>query len=825
MTETVGDYQFNKKDLIGHGAFAVVFKGQHQRLTAKTVAIKSIAKKSLAKSQSLLEKEIKILEELTKLQHENVVCLFDCKETPQCVYIVMEYCNGGDLADYLQRNGTLSEDTIRLFAKQICEAMRAIQSKGIIHRDLKPQNILLSHDESILNPSSSDITLKIADFGFARFLQDGVMAATLCGSPQFMAVEIILSKPYDCRADLWSIGTILYQCLTGKAPFSARTPQELRSFYEQTPNLKPKIPSGTSTELADLLINLLKREPKDRISFQQLYKHPFLKKPKSMPMAVPSNMAGGAPVTCAGGNDNSTSGSGASCIESDCKPPTVVGSSLNRAHGDRIGSFVREGNSSKHANRLLTIQQQQQQVNRSPNFRDHSSTKLQTIDDSQSSLTESSDSSDTAIGDFVMVSTREAYQAADEQLMLCGGGGGSNAGGGAHQACNFGKLPVITQAQVSPSSSPRIPLHKQMSVSPPRQSTAAVSPRKHQYQPYSQNQVSSTSVSAYNKYLSNAGGSSGCGSVQEQRQKMQEAIQASELSTRQLSFTSQGIDISSIEPPSMTFNFAANSPPGSTISLPGHYTVCGSAGGIGFHSPPHVQGSPPVFYALELPEETLLDKEHNVILAKLNFVDSLVSCILSIANSLDSGTYNFRADGIDSKSSSATASLILSYGLPHDVVNKMERFVLYLRALQLTSSALRLARSEMAAYRLKNSSSVRTVLKSLKCQFQKYLKTCKSISYQSTLSTAAGKAALEQINPDKLIYEHAIDICQGAALEELFGRPDECFKRYHTAQILLHGLIQQVSVDDKRLLEKYKFAVEKRLIHLQQCQQQSTMID
>lgn len=160
--------------------------------------------------------------------------------------------------------------------------MKALFAKGIVHRDLKPQNILLSHNCAKL-PAPQHITLKIADFGFARFLQDGNMAATLCGSPmviislcftspcrhlltfhdilfQYMAPEVIMSLQYDAKAgewwnwrslnfnkngfisclDLWSLGTIVFQCLTGKAPFQAHTPQELKNFYEKNANLAPK---------------------------------------------------------------------------------------------------------------------------------------------------------------------------------------------------------------------------------------------------------------------------------------------------------------------------------------------------------------------------------------------------------------------------------------------------------------------------------------------------------------------------------------------------------------------------------------------------------
>ncbi len=107
-----------------------------------------------------------------------------------------------------------------------------------VHRDLKPQNILLSHPDKD-NQRVQDVILKIADFGFARFLSDGVMAGTLCGSPMYMAPEVIRSLQYDGKADLWSIGTIMYQCLTGKAPFQAQTPQALKQYYERTVNLSP----------------------------------------------------------------------------------------------------------------------------------------------------------------------------------------------------------------------------------------------------------------------------------------------------------------------------------------------------------------------------------------------------------------------------------------------------------------------------------------------------------------------------------------------------------------------------------------------------------
>ncbi|XP_066877855.1 serine/threonine-protein kinase ULK2 isoform X10 [Kogia breviceps] len=264
--EVVGDFEYSKRDLVGHGAFAVVFRGRHRQKTDWEVAIKSINKKNLSKSQILLGKEIKILKEL---QHENIVALYDVQELPNSVFLVMEYCNGGDLADYLQAKGTLSEDTIRVFLHQIAAAMRILHSKGIIHRDLKPQNILLSYANR-RKSTVSGIRIKIADFGFARYLRSNMMAATLCGSPMYMAPEVIMSQHYDAKADLWSIGTVIYQCLVGKPPFQANSPQDLRMLYEKNRNLMPSIPRETSPYLANLLLGLLQRNQKDRMDFDDM---------------------------------------------------------------------------------------------------------------------------------------------------------------------------------------------------------------------------------------------------------------------------------------------------------------------------------------------------------------------------------------------------------------------------------------------------------------------------------------------------------------------------------------------------------------------------
>ncbi|XP_060787249.1 serine/threonine-protein kinase ULK1a isoform X2 [Neoarius graeffei] len=298
--ESVGKFEFNRKDLIGHGAFAVVFRGRHKERHEFEVAVKCINKKNLAKSQSLLGKEIKILKEL---KHENIVGLLDFQEISGCIYLVMEYCNGGDLAEYLHSKGSLREDTIRSFLQQIASAMSVLRSKGIIHRDLKPQNILLSYSAG-RRVTPNNICIKLADFGFARYLQGNTMAATLCGSPMYMAPEVIMSQNYDAKADLWSVGTIVFQCLTGKAPFQASSPQELRMFYERNRKLNPNIPRETSSHLRHLLHGLLQRNHRDRMDFNEFFHHPFLETStivrKSSPLPMPSYPSSGSGSSSSG---------------------------------------------------------------------------------------------------------------------------------------------------------------------------------------------------------------------------------------------------------------------------------------------------------------------------------------------------------------------------------------------------------------------------------------------------------------------------------------------------------------------------------------------
>ncbi|VDM02461.1 unnamed protein product [Schistocephalus solidus] len=172
--------------------------------------------------------------------------------------------------------------------------MDAMNKRAIMHRDLKPGNILLSYYgnfSSIGDVPGHLITFKLADFGFARFLQDGIMAETMCGSPMYMAPEVLMCRKYDARADIWSMGVIVYQCFVGRAPFYANSPEALKNIYEKTVDLRPKIPHETSANLRDLLLNMLIRKPSARIDFHLVQTKPASAPP--LPNSFRRGVAGG----------------------------------------------------------------------------------------------------------------------------------------------------------------------------------------------------------------------------------------------------------------------------------------------------------------------------------------------------------------------------------------------------------------------------------------------------------------------------------------------------------------------------------------------------
>ncbi|XP_058743819.1 serine/threonine-protein kinase ATG1a [Vicia villosa] len=266
MNRLVGDYILGPR--IGSGSFAVVWRSRH-RSSGLEVAIKEIDQTQLSpKVRDNLIKEITILR---TIRHPNIIRLFEAIETNDRIYLVLEYCGGGDLAAYIHRYGRVSESIARHFMRQLAAGLQVLQEKNLIHRDLKPQNLLLE-------TTSATPLMKIGDFGFARSLTPLQLADTLCGSPYYMAPEIIQSQKYDAKADLWSVGAILYQLVVGKPPFDGNS--QLQLFQNILASTELHFPSNILKDLhpdfVDLCRSLLRRNPDERLTFKAFFNHNFL---------------------------------------------------------------------------------------------------------------------------------------------------------------------------------------------------------------------------------------------------------------------------------------------------------------------------------------------------------------------------------------------------------------------------------------------------------------------------------------------------------------------------------------------------------------------
>jgi serine/threonine-protein kinase ULK3 len=250
---------------LGRGSYAIVYRA-HQKHSNENVAIKVIQRKGLnSLSTENLIREIKILKEI---RHDHVVELIDFDWDETNIYLIMEYCAGGDLSTFIKSKRTIPERYVKRFVQQIASALRHLNLRAIAHMDLKPQNILLT---SVKNPM-----LKIADFGFAQYFDDSDHGKSFRGSPLYMAPEILKCKNYDSKADLWSVGVILFEVIFGYAPFSSPSIDELKvKILSDDPIIIPNH-IQVSTGCRDLLQRLLKRNPSERMSFDDFFSHSFV---------------------------------------------------------------------------------------------------------------------------------------------------------------------------------------------------------------------------------------------------------------------------------------------------------------------------------------------------------------------------------------------------------------------------------------------------------------------------------------------------------------------------------------------------------------------
>ncbi|KAJ3111128.1 hypothetical protein HDU96_005976 [Phlyctochytrium bullatum] len=271
---------FELREQIGKGAFARVHlvrfrSGRHhgpghsgpfQKNPTRIYAMKSLRKPDIVATKQvkhvLSEKNL-----LEMIKYPFVVELLATFQDPRHLYLVMEYVSGGDMFTHLRKNRRFSETVAKYYTVELVLAMEHIHSKGIIYRDLKPENILLDRSGHI----------KIADFGFARALKSDDKALTFCGTPAYMAPEIILKIGYDKAVDWWSLGIVSYELQAGYSPFYAETPLQI---YEKIIDGNMRWSSQITNAHRDLLRRLLEMDPTARMGAEgadEVKRHPWFK--------------------------------------------------------------------------------------------------------------------------------------------------------------------------------------------------------------------------------------------------------------------------------------------------------------------------------------------------------------------------------------------------------------------------------------------------------------------------------------------------------------------------------------------------------------------
>ncbi|MCA8993995.1 MAG: serine/threonine protein kinase, partial [Planctomycetaceae bacterium] len=250
----LGHYEI--EEVLGKGAFGIVFKAFDEKLH-RVVAIKVLAPEMAATSPAR-KRFLREARSSAAVRHENVVAIYAVEEEP-IPYLVMEYIPSKTLLDRLNENGPLDVSEVLRTGKQIADGLAAAHSQGLIHRDIKPGNILL--DTSISNH------VKITDFGLARAADDAsvTQSGVIAGTPMYMAPEQAMGHKLDTRADLFSLGSVLYQMVSGRPPFRApSTVAVLKRVVDEEPRPIREIIPETPEWLCDIIGRLHVKDPDKR---------------------------------------------------------------------------------------------------------------------------------------------------------------------------------------------------------------------------------------------------------------------------------------------------------------------------------------------------------------------------------------------------------------------------------------------------------------------------------------------------------------------------------------------------------------------------------
>jgi len=272
------------KEPIGFGSFSIVYKGFSHK-DNMPVAIKQITK---IIDKKYFNNEIELMK---KINHPNILKFYKVIKKGGKIFIILEYCEGGDLSKYILTGNT--ENDLK-YLKQILLGLDFLYKNNVLHRDIKPQNILIHNNQ-----------IKISDFGFAKSFEKNELITTFCGSPLYMAPEIIKDKIYSPKSDIWSLGVVLYELITKKHPYYCENRKELWDMAKCN-NFKIDYNIIYNEKIKKIIKGLLNFDPNKRLNWDNLFadnikkvnitkpiniKPKYTKKPRSVSLLIPTNSA------------------------------------------------------------------------------------------------------------------------------------------------------------------------------------------------------------------------------------------------------------------------------------------------------------------------------------------------------------------------------------------------------------------------------------------------------------------------------------------------------------------------------------------------------
>ena len=252
---------------LGEGAFSVVIEATNKE-TGESYAVKVVTKSKLTKEDEIaLKDEIIVLREL---EHQHIIRLYDVFEEKSFWYLVTEKMTGGELFDRIVSKSFYNEKEARDVCKILFEAIGYCHTNSVAHRDLKPENLLLKSEDN-------DSEIKIADFGFAKKVLTPNSLTTQCGTPGYVAPEILEGVAYDEKSDMWSLGVIVYILLGGYPPFIEQNQRELfRKIRKGQYEFHEEYWGSVSPEAKDFISCLLTVQPSKRLTAEQALKHKWM---------------------------------------------------------------------------------------------------------------------------------------------------------------------------------------------------------------------------------------------------------------------------------------------------------------------------------------------------------------------------------------------------------------------------------------------------------------------------------------------------------------------------------------------------------------------